>query len=806
MINLSIDNILTKAKKFEKRGKILEAGELYFQIVKKFPKNKRIIEKLIEIHRILTISHVNDLRILLNNKEFEKIIINTMQLINKYSYSLELYKILGISLNASFKYNEAINVFNKIIYFDPKSYEACFNLGISYQSLEKYPQAINSYYSAINIKPDHYPSLNNLAVAQKKIGNFNDAIHNYNQVIKYHPYNPQVYNSMGVLYKEIGNFNLAIENYNKSIDIDKNYYKAYYNLGIIYNQIGNYEQSRINYQNAVNIFPNYFQAFNNMGTNELSMNNIENALNCFTKALSINPDYVDALYNIGDLLRSINFNRQNSKILNLINTLLEKKYIIRPYEIANTALGLMKYEDDYQVLFKKYTSLKLHGDLFVIIKKVTKTNILLKLMSNCPIANLDLEKFLEHIRNDLLDKVHNKEFSINTLNFQSALSQQCFINEYIYETNNSEINKINKLEKIVNQLLSHGKQPKPQFIFCLSAYKPLNKYKWCSLLKNNKFINDVYTQQIIEVNEENKIKCNIQTLDNISDKISSKVQEQYELNPYPKWINLGIPKEAISISELTLKLNVKDKSINKIISPLILIAGCGTGQHSIFEAKRFKNSNVIAIDLSSSSLAYAIRKTNELKITNLKYLQADILNLKKLEDKFDIIESVGVLHHMKNPIDGWQILTDRLKKGGLFRLGLYSKIARRHIVEIRNRIKKLNVEPNDLSMKKFRKIMIESNEVSHDLVKTSADFYSLSTLRDLLFHVQEHRFTLIEIKEMLLKLGLEFCGFEDEKLILDFKKSFSETDDKYDLTKWDLYEKQNPNAFINMYQFWCQKI
>ena len=77
-------------------------------------------------------------------------------------------------------------------------------------------------------------------------------------------------------------------------------------------------------------------------------------------------------------------------------------------------------------------------------------------------------------------------------------------------------------------------------------------------------------------------------------------------------------------------------------APRVLIAGCGTGQHSLGTADRFKESKVLAIDLSLASLAYAQRKTNEFGVSNIHYAQVDILNLEKLNNKFDVIESVGV--------------------------------------------------------------------------------------------------------------------------------------------------------------------
>ena len=77
----------------------------------------------------------------------------------------------------------------------------------------------------------------------------------------------------------------------------------------------------------------------------------------------------------------------------------------------------------------------------------------------------------------------------------------------------------------------------------------------------------------------------------------------------------------------------------------------------------------MAVDLSTSSLSYAKRKTEELNIQNINYMQADILDLGKLDRQFDIVESVGVLHHMNEPIVGWKKLKDCLKPGGLMKIG-----------------------------------------------------------------------------------------------------------------------------------------
>jgi SAM-dependent methyltransferase len=212
------------------------------------------------------------------------------------------------------------------------------------------------------------------------------------------------------------------------------------------------------------------------------------------------------------------------------------------------------------------------------------------------------------------------------------------------------------------------------------------------------------------------------------------------------------------------------------------------------------------VDLSLASLAYAQRKSNELRLNNIDYLQADILQLHQIGKEFDIIESAGVLHHMDEPMAGWRVLTDLLKPGGLMMIGLYSELARQNIVEVRKEIASLGLGTSATEIRNFRELSRESKIHDVNQLSTSADFFSLSEFRDLIFHVQEHRFTLPQIKKCLDELGLKFCGFINKVAISNFRKLHGKNADIYDLALWHQYEESNPRAFARMYQFWCQKL
>ena len=511
---------------------------------------------------------------------------------------------------------------------------------------------------------------------------------------------------------------------------------------------------------------------------------------------------------MGNALKGIAFQKPNPSLQKTIISLLDKKSFVRPSQIALAAISLLKFEPRLNRHLQTSSVAEVEPKLHEIITDLSELTLLHKLMTVCPLPDLDLENLSRELRANLLLSISDLSGSPEELEFQSALALQCFTNEYIYNQSEHEDDALTALEAAIKQTLNNGDQPSPQSILCLASYRPLNQYEWSNSLLVTNEIEDVFTRQVVEPNQEANLKSVLPVLEDITDEVSSKVRDQYEVSPYPRWVNLGLPLKPVPISKVVkeVKLKLFDGDIKDIQSPNILIAGCGTGQHSIGTAARFKGSKVLAIDLSLSSLSYAKRKTEELGIENIDYMQADILDLGKLDRQFDIVESAGVLHHMNDPVAGWRVLTDCLKPGGLMRIGLYSELARQHIVEMRQEISKAGIGSSDAAMKSFRKTVMTSDQNHHKKILNSQDFYSLSELKDLLFHVQEHRFTIPQIQDCLSELGLKFCGFESAKIVSHFKLANTNTDDPYNLDKWHAFEETNPHVFAGMYQFWCQKI
>ena len=614
-------------------------------------------------------------------------------------------------------------------------------------------------------------------------------------------------NLLGVTYNVLENFDAAIVNFKKIIKINSNFADAYYNLGNIYKKIGNKKESINNYNICIQKNSRKFEAFNNLGNIYKENGNIQNAIDQYLECLEINPNYLIALQNFGVCLQNFKFFNNSSKIDKYIILLLQKDRILRPVDIMDCVIDYLYKNPKLNYLLKNLKKLKTNIDLDKLINDISNNNLLIELLKITPITDLNIEKLLRFIRSEILINNHLIKDKASAINVTTAIALQCYLNEYIYPVGDKEKIKINKIEKKLHRNLLNKDFKKDYLeIASLSSYKPLNRFSWSDKLLDCEDIYELVKQQIIEPNYEQILRSKIDSKA-INNKISLQVKDQYENNPYPRWTKIALNSKPLKPIDYFNKvnLNYESKIIKNWSNVNILVAGCGTGQHALTTASKYKNSFVTAIDLSSKSLSYAKRKAEEYKIKNIEFIQMDILDLIDFKKKFEIIECVGVLHHMSKPIVGWEILSNRLCSNGLMMIGLYSMYARKHIINIRNEIKKSKIEINIENIRSFREHIINSKLNDKKLITKSSDFYTLSNIRDLLFHVQESRFTLLEIKKCLQKLNLKFCGFESRTVLEFFKKNNEDKKNLYNLEVWDKLEITNQRIFANMYQFWCQK-
>jgi 2-polyprenyl-3-methyl-5-hydroxy-6-metoxy-1,4-benzoquinol methylase len=499
-----------------------------------------------------------------------------------------------------------------------------------------------------------------------------------------------------------------------------------------------------------------------LGVTLKELGRLEEAIISLNRAVELKPDYVLANFNLGSTLSLFKAKSFSTQLEKSYLSLLNLKTIVRPTAISHSVVSLLKHHDTVKQAINYLQKNDIKDLACELCIRLSDIPLFLKIIELCPIADLEIEHLLKNLRKILLLERQTLSYNKELLSFQSSLAFQCFTNEFIYEETEEERLAVKALESVLQQPFAENEDFFPYQIACLSSYRPLNLYPWVADIVPPSGLGPLFQRQIIEVNQERTLRKDIPRLNPIKDDVSLAVQKQYEANPYPRWIDTSLAFKPLTIVELMSKLEFQlDSGLNDFPdNPQVLIAGCGTGQHPLIEAARLKNSHVTAVDLSLSSLSYAIRKTREYSVTNIDYIQADILDLEMLGKQFDIVQSVGVLHHMKDPLLGWKNLESCLKPGGLMKIGLYGEVARKNIVMARDIISNLNIGTSHKEMVEFREHIKSSADPLLASLQSEEDFYSTSAFRDLVFHVQEHRFTAHELQKCFNILNLTFIGFE----------------------------------------------
>lgn len=440
-------------------------------------------------------------------------------------------------------------------------------------------------------------------------------------------------------------------------------------------------------------------------------------------------------------------------------------------------------------------------------------DVLLALLTHAPVTDIALERLLTALRYQLLtDTLGDLEAEPAALDLHCAVARQCFIGEYVHSLGNAELGEARMLRQRCEMALRVDAAIPGHWLAALGSYFPLSNLSGAEALLTRPWPDAVHAllvQQITEPAEERAARGEVQTLTEISDVVSCTVREQYEKNPYPRWVGAPAAQQPQSLDGYLQRRFPGSAYRPRAPRPRIdvLNAGCGTGQHPIETAQRFTGVHMLAVDLSRASLGYAMRKARTAGLANVRFAQADLLELPDTLGHFDLIEADGVLHHLADPARGLARLVSRLRVDGVMKLALYSEYARASVDAARGHIARRRYTATPEGIRACREdIIAMGRDQPAGRVVDIADFYTLSECRDLVFHVQEHRYTIPQLQALLADAGLAFIGFELTPAQRQaFVARFAQTRSAYDLEAWDALERQAPDTFIGMYQFWAQR-
>ena len=538
-----------------------------------------------------------------------------------------------------------------------------------------------------------------------------------------------------------------------------------------------------------------------------SAGKLDDAARSYKRVVGLNPDHTEAHNNLARVFHAQGKAKDASVFYARALALMPQ--LFQQYSgIRGTLTSLLPQLDEalrrqMAAWPKRLGESELFGEAG--LAAIADNPLLLVLLQSTPIRDVAFERLLTALRASLASAATaGKPVADPILGFACALARQCFINEYVFATTPDEDVQLEDLRRARS-----GASPSAMQIAALAMYAPLHTLPCASVLlerKWNPLIDAVLTQQLREPAQERQLRDLIPRLTQIEDEVSQRVRQQYEENPYPRWVHI-----AGQVAPMPVDQYLRDQFPTAAFTPLgktraldILIAGCGTGQVAIGSVQKHEGAHALAIDLSLTSLCYARRKTPAELASRIDYAQADILKLGSIDRNFDVIDACGVLHHMADPLAGWRILLSLLRPGGLMHLAFYSDVGRGDVAAARMFIaeRKLGATPHDI--RRCRQELLATPLAS---VTRFTDFFTTSECRDLLFHVHEARVTIPVIKDFIRENGLKFIGFEfDLPVLMRQRAQFAAAGwSLADLDRWQEVETKYPDTFSGMYQFWVQK-
>jgi 2-polyprenyl-3-methyl-5-hydroxy-6-metoxy-1,4-benzoquinol methylase len=153
------------------------------------------------------------------------------------------------------------------------------------------------------------------------------------------------------------------------------------------------------------------------------------------------------------------------------------------------------------------------------------------------------------------------------------------------------------------------------------------------------------------------------------DAITGSVNAMYEKYPYPY---TGVKRELLMdlyalVHMLFAEAGIDDSEISHYS---FFDGGCGSGQRILGLASEFPDASFSGVDMTESSLIIARQQAEQLGIKNITFRKGNLLELDE-SGKYDVVMSVGVVHHLSDAAKGVRNLSDLVAESGILILHVY---------------------------------------------------------------------------------------------------------------------------------------
>lgn len=200
----------------------------------------------------------------------------------------------------------------------------------------------------------------------------------------------------------------------------------------------------------------------------------------------------------------------------------------------------------------------------------------------------------------------------------------------------------------------------------------------------------------------------------------------------------------------------------------ILDAGCGTGVSTEYLVHLNPAAEVVGIDLSPGAIAVATERCQRSGADRVTFHTLSIYDVEQIPGEFDLINCVGVLHHMPDPIRGIRALSKKLKPGGILHIFVYAELGRWEIQLTQAAITLLQGDQKgdykdgvQVGRTLFSALPAENRLRKREETRWSLENQRDECFADMYIHPQEIDYNVRTLFELIDASGLAFVGFSN---------------------------------------------
>ena len=502
---------------------------------------------------------------------------------------------LGVMALQEGRAEDSAGLIEQAIAINPEDVNALNNLGQAYESLQRLDDATDLYHRVLQRVPGHDGALTNLGNALAGKGDYLEAVQCYQRALEINKNDPEIHSNLGDVYQEQGFLDEAIASYQKALSIYPDFFEVLISLGNALLEQGLLEEAVVNHQKAADINPHSAEAHSHLGCTLMTMGRLGEAFTSFRRAVAIEPRNDLFWDGMAGTLKTLSFPSIDDTLLADLSRLIEMPKV-RPSNVTRPIISALRHHPKFSQILELAGSGKPEVEIAYedLAEQLSAIPLFLRILGLSPIDDLEIERMLTVMRRALLKETLAENNGEGNLLFSTALALQCFANEYIFFETDEEKETIEQLHRQIAALVEKERDVPPSLVTALGAYRALYDFPWAQELSEREWtgpITDVIKRQISEPLEEQSLRSQFPRLTPIQDGVSQLVRQQYEENPYPRWVETSISDKGNDIRtvlERTL-LHLEIGDYQSPENPEILIAGCGTGQHALGTATRFSN-------------------------------------------------------------------------------------------------------------------------------------------------------------------------------------------------------------------------